>query len=55
MHTPVSSTMLNTLKPISDTAPDSAAMRLVIARRNFTAGYPQRYAEYLYNKVRDTC
>ncbi|KAL1673623.1 hypothetical protein EV122DRAFT_294033 [Schizophyllum commune] len=38
-------------EPISDTAPDSAAMRLVTARRNFTAGYPQRYAEYLYNKI----
>ncbi|KAL1726187.1 hypothetical protein EV714DRAFT_287384 [Schizophyllum commune] len=38
-------------EPTSDTAPDSAAMRLVTARRNFTAGYPQRYAEYLYNKI----
>ncbi|KAI5834358.1 hypothetical protein K523DRAFT_369169 [Schizophyllum commune Tattone D] len=38
-------------EPTSDTAPDSAAMRLVTARRNFTAGYPQRYAQYLYNKI----
>ncbi|KAL1664146.1 hypothetical protein GGF50DRAFT_127439 [Schizophyllum commune] len=38
-------------EPISDTAPDSAAMRLVTARRSFTAGYPQRYADYLYNKI----
>ncbi|KAL1689760.1 hypothetical protein GGG16DRAFT_126226 [Schizophyllum commune] len=37
-------------EPISE-APDSAGMRLVTARRNFTAGYPQRYADYLYNKI----
>ncbi|KAL1752128.1 hypothetical protein FB107DRAFT_293375 [Schizophyllum commune] len=38
-------------EPTSDTAPDSAAMRLVTARRDFTAGYPQRYADYLNNKI----
>ncbi|KAI5891963.1 uncharacterized protein SCHCODRAFT_02577687 [Schizophyllum commune H4-8] len=38
-------------EPISDMAPDSAAMRLVTARRDFTAEYPPRYADYLHNKI----